>query len=132
MANKPTTKLDVTRLDSTVQYFCSKGIADSSQRTYQSGLHKFATFCSTYVCNYNPLPSIRRYSLLLRIISKSARPGTTDIKSISSRDPSYANLYRPSRPEGVFFNALAQASPVRNPTSHLRAADKNSEDYLHT
>ena len=48
MANEPPTALDVTSLDSTVQFFCSKGIADTSQRTYQSGLRKFATFCSTY------------------------------------------------------------------------------------
>ena len=35
-------------LDPSVQFFCSKAIADSSQRTYQSALKKFATFCSTY------------------------------------------------------------------------------------
>ena len=35
-------------MDSTVQFFCSKGIADTSQKIYQSGLRKFTTFCSTY------------------------------------------------------------------------------------
>ena len=48
MVSGPPTRLDVTSLDSTVQFFCSKGIADTSQKTYRLGLRKFATFCSTY------------------------------------------------------------------------------------
>ena len=32
--------LDITELDPTVQYFSSKGIADSTQKTYQSALRK--------------------------------------------------------------------------------------------
>ena len=47
MVTSPTTGLDIT-LDPSVQFFCSKAIANSSQKTYQSALKKFATFCSTY------------------------------------------------------------------------------------
>ena len=48
VASGPPTKLDIVSLDPVVQFFCSKGIADTSQNTYQSGLHKFTTFCSAY------------------------------------------------------------------------------------
>ena len=48
MVTSPTTGLDISTLDPSVQFFCSKAIANSSHKTYQSALKKFATFCSTY------------------------------------------------------------------------------------
>jgi len=48
VAASPSTGLDITSLDSSVQYFCSKAIADSSQKTYRSALKKFSNFCSAY------------------------------------------------------------------------------------
>jgi len=35
-------------LDVAVQLFCSKGLADSTHKTYQSALKKFNIFCSIY------------------------------------------------------------------------------------
>ena len=35
-------------MDSTVHFFCTKGIADSTHKTYQSALRRFGTFCSLY------------------------------------------------------------------------------------
>lgn len=40
--------MDLTSLDQAVQYFCEYGIAESTHKTYQSALRKFALFCSTY------------------------------------------------------------------------------------
>ena len=48
MATTPTDGLDLTSLDATVQYFCNKGIADSTHRTYQSSLRRFFNFCEQY------------------------------------------------------------------------------------
>ena len=48
MVTSPTTGLDISTLVPSVQFFCSKAIANSSHKTYQSALKKFATFCSTY------------------------------------------------------------------------------------
>ena len=45
MATSPTTGLDLSQLDGTVQFFCAKGIAPSTHHTYQSALRKF---CSQY------------------------------------------------------------------------------------
>lgn len=35
-------------MDSTVQFFCGKGIAESTQKTYQSALRRFGAFCSQF------------------------------------------------------------------------------------
>jgi len=35
-------------LDPTVQYFCEQGIASTTRKKYQSALHRFAEFCSSY------------------------------------------------------------------------------------
>ena len=40
--------MDLSSLDATVHYFCSQGVAQSTQSTYQSALRKFAEFCSLY------------------------------------------------------------------------------------
>ena len=40
--------MDLSGLDDKVQFFCSKGVADSTHRTYQSAVSKFHTFCSLY------------------------------------------------------------------------------------
>ena len=40
--------MDLASLDQAVQYFCDKGIAESTHKTYQSALRKFAHFCSTF------------------------------------------------------------------------------------
>lgn len=40
--------MDLTQLDGRVQYFCAKGVAESTQKTYQSAIRKFHNFCSLY------------------------------------------------------------------------------------
>ena len=44
----PSDGLDLSQLDPTVQFFCEKGIAESTHKTYQSALRRFASFCSLY------------------------------------------------------------------------------------
>ena len=48
MASPPTSRLDISHLDGTVHFFCSKAIADSTHKTYQSALRRFGSFCSRY------------------------------------------------------------------------------------
>ena len=43
-----TSGLDLSHLDPVVHFFCRKGIADSTHKTYQSALHRFGSFCSLY------------------------------------------------------------------------------------
>ena len=45
-ASRP--QLDISNLDPAVQFFCKKGIANSTHKTYQSALRRFGTFCSRY------------------------------------------------------------------------------------
>ena len=40
--------MDLSSLDETVRYFCEKGIAPSTSKTYQSALRKFYGFCANY------------------------------------------------------------------------------------
>ena len=51
------------------------------------------------ILNYHTVPSIRRHSLLFFILFSSARPVTSDYKSVSSRDTSHANCYRLTDPK---------------------------------
>ena len=55
VAPPPQQGMDVSTLDEAVQYFCTKGIAQSTHRTYQSALRKFHDFCSTYAI-ISPFP----------------------------------------------------------------------------
>ena len=48
MASPPTSRLDISHLDGTVHFFCSKAIADSTHKTYQTALRRFGSFCSHY------------------------------------------------------------------------------------
>ena len=41
-------RLAVSRLDSTFQFHYAQCLAESTHRTYQSGTHRFLTFCNTY------------------------------------------------------------------------------------
>ena len=47
-------RMDLSGLDEKVQFFCSKGVADSTHRTYQSAVRKFHTFCSLYPLFLSP------------------------------------------------------------------------------
>lgn len=40
--------MDLTDLDGQVHFFCEKGVADSTHRTYTSAIRKFYSFCSLY------------------------------------------------------------------------------------
>ena len=40
--------MGLSSLDSAVHFFCHKGVADSTLLTYQSTLHKFYSFCTSY------------------------------------------------------------------------------------
>ena len=48
MAPPTSTGLDISSLDATVQHYCSKGIAQSTRKSFQSALKKFYEFSSTY------------------------------------------------------------------------------------
>ena len=48
MAATPKHGLDISTLDEAVRYFCEKGLAQSTNKTYQSALRKFYNFCSSY------------------------------------------------------------------------------------
>ena len=48
MATAPHSKLKIAKLDLAVQYFCEKGLADSTHKVYQSAIHTFTSFCSLY------------------------------------------------------------------------------------
>ena len=48
MATTPRPQLDIPELDPAVQFFCQKGIAESTHRTYQSALRRFGAFCMHY------------------------------------------------------------------------------------
>ena len=48
MVASAASRLDLSQLDPAVRYFCDKGVADSTHKTYQSALRRFATFCSLY------------------------------------------------------------------------------------
>ena len=48
MAAAPRPQLDIPELDPAVQFFCEKGIADSTHKTYKSALRRFGAFCSLY------------------------------------------------------------------------------------
>ena len=43
------TGLDISSLDAAVQHYCTEGIAQSTQKTYQSALRKFTEFSFTYL-----------------------------------------------------------------------------------
>ncbi len=46
--------MDLSDLDSVVQFFCTKGLADSTHRRYKAGLNRFCKFCSAY--SVDPFP----------------------------------------------------------------------------
>ena len=48
MAASTDTGLEISSLDAAVQHYCTKGIAQSTQKSYQSALRKFTEFSSTY------------------------------------------------------------------------------------
>ena len=48
MATPSQPGLDLSQLDGAVQFFCSKEIAPTTHRTYQSGFKRLANFCSLY------------------------------------------------------------------------------------
>ena len=48
MAAPQASGLDVTNLDPVVHQLCKKGIAQSTQKTYDSAIKRFTSFCSLY------------------------------------------------------------------------------------
>ena len=47
--------LDLSHLDSTVQFFCVKGLATTTHRSYQSGLNRFCRFCIEHNVDHFPV-----------------------------------------------------------------------------
>jgi hypothetical protein len=62
VAPAPSNGLDVTKLDGTVRFFCSKGVAESTHCTYQSALCRFTNLL------YIPLSCVRSNFMLLCLI----------------------------------------------------------------
>ena len=54
-ANRPSARLDIPGLDTTVKQLFSVGIAHSTRRNYQSGSHRYLSFCNQY--NIHPFPA---------------------------------------------------------------------------
>ena len=48
VAAPQTSGLDVTNLDPVVHQLCKKGLAQSTQKTYDSAIKRFSSFCSLY------------------------------------------------------------------------------------
>ena len=40
--------MDIPQLDAAVQFYCRKGIAEATQKTYLSAMKRFASFCALY------------------------------------------------------------------------------------
>ena len=62
-ATVPSAGMNLSKLDSAVQYFCYKGLAESTHKTYQSAIKKFGIFCSS-----PPSPYLNQYSATLLLI----------------------------------------------------------------
>ena len=40
--------MDLASLESDVRFYCDRGVAESTRRTYKSGLHRFLSFCNVF------------------------------------------------------------------------------------
>ena len=69
-------RLDITQLDTVVQFYCVKGLADSTQKTYRVALNRYSQFCTMY--SVNPFPVSE--SLLCYFVASLARHGLTPAK----------------------------------------------------
>ena len=63
---------DLSRLDSDVHFFALRSVADSTNRTYKSGLNRYMSFCHKYNVP-SPLPASE--SLLCYFVVELARQG---------------------------------------------------------
>lgn len=63
--------MDVTELDKLVGKFFTKGLADSTQRTYRSGQNKYITFCKAW--GFRAVPASEK--VLCRFVAHTADAG---------------------------------------------------------
>lgn len=47
--------MDISSLDNAVRFYCDRGIADSTRRTYKSGINRYLSFCRAF-CISSPFP----------------------------------------------------------------------------
>ena len=71
VAPSPSGRLDISTLDATVQFYCSKGEASSTHRTYQSALRRFLAFRDTFSILI-PFSASCRSSLMLLVYHYSS------------------------------------------------------------
>ena len=92
MTTEPNRGLDNTELDPADQCYCSKGIAESTHKTYQSALCNFAQFCST--CSLISLFPVSVSVMLFCFISGMPKPVTSDHHNVSYSSETYADHIR--------------------------------------
>lgn len=66
--------MDVSALDTAVQFYCDRGLADSTQRTYKSGVGRYLSFCYAFGVS-SPFPVSE--TLLCYFVSSLAQEGIT-------------------------------------------------------
>ena len=72
--------MDLSKLDSAVQYFCHKGLAESTHKTYQSAIKKFGTFCSCFnVISPFPVSEPILCYFATYLASQGLAPGTVKV-----------------------------------------------------
>ena len=100
-----------------VKFFYSKGIADTSQKTYQSGLCKFVSFCSTYsVTTTFPVSEDILCYFLSHLAVQGLSPQTIKVYLAGIRHMQIA-IGLPD-PRALFY-ASAQVSSMWNPMLHI-------------
>ena len=67
----PQPRLDITRLDPIVQFYCYSGLADSTRKTYQVGVNRYSQFCNSY----SAVPFPVSESLLCYFVATLAQQG---------------------------------------------------------
>ena len=65
-------RLDISSLESSVQYYYSRGLAESTKRSYRSAQTRYLTFCGEFRVN-EPLPLVE--NVLCAYVSKLANDG---------------------------------------------------------
>ena len=64
--------MDIASLDAAVHFYCNRGLADSTRRTYRSGLDRFLSFCYVFGVT-SPFPVSE--TLLCYFVTSLAREG---------------------------------------------------------
>ena len=122
------TGLDLTSLETDVQWYFEHGLAATTRKTYQAGIKKFNNFCSTYNIA-NPLPVSQ--SLLCSYITYLAKSGLaySSIKTYLSAVRYFQVSYGLAAPDRV---AMPKLSLVERGIRRAKAVEHKSVCLLIT